>query len=206
MRVYKSLPIICKKTATINQQAVRNNEEFELVELKDKTVKIKSEITDETIVIQYEDLKHFDLAYCLTCHCVQDSSFDFDYSIYEWQMFDKYMMYVAISRARARAYINFCDVDCQLQEGFIYKIVNQLINKLYIGSTKTSIEQRFNEHVKSLDGSPLRSDIQELGHLNFIIELVEKITYIDEEQLLIAETANIFKFKVLKQVVTLNLA
>ena len=94
MRVYKSLPIICKKTATINEQAVRNNEEFEVVELKDKTVKIKSDITDETIEIKYEDLKHFDLAYCLTCHCVQGSSFDFDYSIYEWQMFDKYMMYV----------------------------------------------------------------------------------------------------------------
>jgi hypothetical protein len=89
MRVYKSLPIICKKTATRNEQAVRNNEEFEVVELKDKTVKIKSDITDETIEIKYEDLKHFDLAYCLTCHCVQGSSFDFDYSIYEWQMFDK---------------------------------------------------------------------------------------------------------------------
>ena len=62
MRVYKNLPIICKKTATINEQQVRNNEEFEVVELKDKTVKIKSEITDETIVIKYEDLKHFDLA------------------------------------------------------------------------------------------------------------------------------------------------
>ena len=45
MRVYKNLPIICKKTATINEQPVRNNEEFEVVELKDKTVKIKSEIT-----------------------------------------------------------------------------------------------------------------------------------------------------------------
>jgi hypothetical protein len=194
MRVYKSLPIICKKTATINEQAVRNNEEFEVVELKDKTVKIKSDITDETIEIKYDDLKHFDLAYCLTCHCVQGSSFDFDYSIYEWQMFNKYMMYVAISRARARKYINFCDTDCQLQEGFIYKIVNTLTNKLYIGSTKTSIEQRFNEHIKSLDGSPLHSDIQELGYQNFKIELVEKVPYIDDEQLLIAETANIIKF------------
>jgi hypothetical protein len=56
MIVYKSLPIICKKTATINEQAVRNNEEFEVVELKDKTVKIKSEITDETFEIKYDDL------------------------------------------------------------------------------------------------------------------------------------------------------
>ena len=194
MRVYKSLPIICKKTTTINDKQVRNNEEFEVVELKDKTVKIKSDITKETIEIKYDDLKHFDLAYCLTCHCVQGSSFDFDYSIYEWQMFDKFMMYVAVSRARARKYINFCDTDCQLQEGFIYKIVNTLTNKLYIGSTKTSIEQRFNEHVKCLDGSPLHSDIQELGQQNFKIEVVEKVPYIDDEQLLIAETANIIKF------------
>ncbi len=38
MRVCKSLSIICKKTSTINEQPVRNNEEFEVVELKDKTL------------------------------------------------------------------------------------------------------------------------------------------------------------------------
>ena len=114
------------------------------------------------------------------------------------------MLYVAISRARQRSFVNFCNVDCQLQEGFVYKIVNQLTNKLYIGSTKTSIEQRYQEHIKSLDGSPLHSDIQELGHQNFKIELVEKIPYIDEEQLLIAETVNIINLTVLKQVITLN--
>ncbi len=41
MRVYKSLHIICQKTATMNEQPVRNNEEFEVVELKDKTVQNK---------------------------------------------------------------------------------------------------------------------------------------------------------------------
>ncbi len=54
-RVYKSLPVICKKTTTINDNQIRNNEEFEVVELKDKTLKIKSEITDETIEIKYDD-------------------------------------------------------------------------------------------------------------------------------------------------------
>ncbi len=58
------------------------------------------------------------------------------------------MLYVAISRARQRSYVNFCDVDCKLQEGFIYKITNWPTNKLYIGSTKTSIEQRYQEHIK----------------------------------------------------------
>jgi hypothetical protein len=55
MRVYKSFPIICKKTATLNCQAVKNNEEFKVVELKDKTAKTKSDITDENFEIKCDD-------------------------------------------------------------------------------------------------------------------------------------------------------
>ena len=102
MRVYKSLPIICKKTTTLYDNQVRNNEEFEVVDFDKLDVTIKSDITGDIFKAKFDDLKHFELAYCLTCHCVQGSSFDFDYSIYEWQLFDKYMMYVSISRARAR--------------------------------------------------------------------------------------------------------
>ncbi len=69
-----------------------------------------------------------------------------------------------------------------------------MTNKIYIGSTKTSIEQRYREHIKSLDGSPLHSAIQELGQENFAIELVKNIPYINDEHLLIAETCNIIKF------------
>ncbi len=111
------------------------------MELNDKIVKFKSKFTNEILEIKYDALKYFDLAYCWTCHCVQGSTFNFDYSIYEWRLFDKYLMYVAISRARKRSFINFCDIECKLQGGSNYKITNQLTNKLYIGSTKTSIEQ-----------------------------------------------------------------
>jgi hypothetical protein len=194
MRVYKSLPIICKKTTTLNENQVRNNEEFEVVDFDKVDVKIKSEITGDTFKIKFDDLKHFELAYCLTCHCVQGSSFDFDYSIYEWQLFNKYMIYVAISRARARKYINFCDADYKLQQGYIYKITNELTNKIYIGCTKNDIKKRFEEHAISLDGSPLHSAIQDLGHENFKIELVEVVPYIYDEHLFLAETANIIKF------------
>ncbi len=51
MRIYKLSPIICKKITTINNNQVRNNEEFEVVELNDKTDKINSEITNDTIEI-----------------------------------------------------------------------------------------------------------------------------------------------------------
>ena len=73
-----------------------------------------------------------------------------------------------------------------------------MTDKIYIGSTKTSIEQRYQEHIKSLDGSPLHSAIQEFGHENFKIELVEKVEYYDEEQLLIAEACNILKYNAIE--------
>jgi len=198
MRVYKNLPIISKKTVNVGDkdlgQQIRNNEEFEVMNFDNKTITIKSEITNEIIKIKHEELKHFQLGYCMTVHCSQGSTFDFDYSIYEWQYFTREMMYVAVSRSTKRSLINFCDTDYKLNDGYIYKVSNLLTNKIYIGSTKTSIEQRFNEHIKSLDGSPLHSDIQELGHENFKIELVEKIEYIDEETLLIAETTYIMAY------------
>ena len=69
-----------------------------------------------------------------------------------------------------------------------------MTNKIYIGSTKTSIEQRLQEHFTAKDTSSLHKDIQELGPENFNIELVEKIEYIDEETLLIAETTYIMAY------------
>ena len=56
------------------------------------------------------------------------------------------MLYVAVSRSTQKKYINFCDTDYKLNDGYIYKVSNLLTNKIYIGSTKTSIEQRFQEH------------------------------------------------------------
>jgi hypothetical protein len=63
------------------------------------------------------------------------------------------MMYVAISKATKKCLINFCDANYKLNKGFIYIITNKLANKLYIGSTKTSIEQRYQEHIKRPDDS-----------------------------------------------------
>jgi hypothetical protein len=201
MRVYKNLPIISKKTVNVGDkdlgQQIRNNEEFEVMDFDNKTITIKS-VTIKSmsyiIKIKHEEMKHFQLGYCMTVHCSQGSTFDFDYSIYEWQCFTKEMMYVAISRATKRSLINFCDTDYKLNEGFIYKITNKTTNKIYIGSTKTSIEQRFQEHLTTKDTSALHKDIQELGPENFNIELVEKIEYIDEETLLIAETTYIMAY------------
>ena len=124
-------------------QQIRNNKEFEVIDFDNSNIKITSEITKEIIKIKHDELKHFQLAYCITCHCAQGSTFNFDYSIYEWQYFTKEMMYVAISRATKKSLINFCETEYKLNQGYIYKITNLSTNNIYIGCTKTSIEQRF---------------------------------------------------------------
>ncbi len=53
MRVYKNLPIISKKSVNVGDkdlgQQIRNNEEFEVMDFDNKTITIKSEITNEII-------------------------------------------------------------------------------------------------------------------------------------------------------------
>ena len=48
----------------------------------------------------------FNLAYCITTHCVQGSSYNFPYTIYEFHKMDSRLKYVAISRSTKIEYIN----------------------------------------------------------------------------------------------------
>ena len=67
--------------------------------------------------------------------------------------------------------------------GFVYKIINKKNNKMYIGKTNYTIEDRFKEHIKDskryLD-RPLYRAFNKYGIENFIIE---KIGEYPEEQL-----------------------
>ncbi len=58
---------------------------------------------------------------------------------------------------------------------------------------KPALNKDFEEHSKSNDGSPFHSAMQEIRRKNLKIELVEKVEYYDEEQLLITEACHIMK-------------
>ena len=194
IRVFEDLPIISKKTFSSEEYEIKNNEEFNVIDFDNEMITIRSTITDKVYDIKHAEFKHFDLAYCITVHVSQGSTYNFEYSIYEYQLFDKKLMYVAMSRSTQKNNINFCNIHYTLKTGYIYKITNTLNNKIYIGSTKTTIEQRFNEHCKSLDGSPLHKDMQEVGVENFTVEEVKKVDYVDEQTLLICESCYMMQF------------
>ena len=63
--------------------------------------------------------------------------------------------------------------------GYIYKITNNVNNKIYIGQTKNTIEQRFKGHIKQAkankksDHSILHEAIRKYGELNFYVEEID---------------------------------
>ena len=65
---------------------------------------------------------------------------------------------------------------------YIYKIVNQINNKVYIGKTLRTVEERWKEHSKDYmrrdyENRPLYNAMKKYGIENFSIEQVEECDY-----------------------------
>jgi group I intron endonuclease len=61
--------------------------------------------------------------------------------------------------------------------GFIYKITNKINNKIYIGQTRLSLEERWKAHIKKAQQYPNRylyDAMNHYGYENFIIEKIEE--------------------------------
>ncbi len=189
-KVFVGLPIIANETRKVNKvYDIFNNEEFEVTFIDKDKITITNERIN--IDIKHIEFKFFDLAYCITVHKAQGSTFDFPFSIYDYNFkgFDKKLLYTAMSRSTKKEYVNFCFRTYSTKKGFVYKITNEDTDKIYIGSTTTSLEQRFKEHKESNDGSPLHSDMKIYN--KWKIELVKEINFVDLQQLLISETCYI---------------
>ena len=94
IKVFVGLPIICKKTMTIDKQELKSNEEFDVIKLDAKTIEIKNNRL--TCTIKHDEFKHFDMAYCITVNVSQGSTYDFPYSIYEYRYFNKTLIYTLL--------------------------------------------------------------------------------------------------------------
>lgn len=70
---------------------------------------------------------------------------------------------------------------------FIYKIINDVNQKIYIGKTERTIEERFKEHCKdyrrrSFEKRPLYSAMKKYGIEHFHVELIEETDSPEERE------------------------
>lgn len=81
---------------------------------------------------------------------------------------------------------------------YIYKITNDINDKVYVGKTEFSIQKRFNEHCQDAfkdrnEKRPLYSAIRKHGIEHFHIELLEETDNPEEREIYWIEQLNFFK-------------
>jgi hypothetical protein len=81
---------------------------------------------------------------------------------------------------------NFIDTYLQPETGYIYKIESEN-GKIYIGSSNNP-DQRWEQHKKTIDTSPLHTAMQSEGIDKFTFTVIDTVEYIDVETLLIKES------------------
>ena len=138
---------------------LKNNEEFEVIFVDGKNIKIKNDRLQA--VITHQQFKHYDLSYCITTHVSQGSTYDFPYSIYEYQYFDQPLLYTSMSRSTKKSYINLIDYKPEVSIGYIYKVTDSK-GKIYIGSTN-DYKKIWKQHEEAGEDMPLHRAIKDQG-------------------------------------------
>jgi hypothetical protein len=189
-KVFVGLPVICKSTMsfkrtvdkTENVIELKNNEEFEVINVTNKRITIKNDRLE--VDISHTHFNH--LEYCITTHVSQGSTYDIPYSIYEYQYFDQSLLYTSMSRSAKKSYINLIDYKPEVSTRYIYKITESR-GKKYIGSTN-DYKKRWKQHEEVGEDMPLHRAIKDQGIENFSFEVIKTVDYIDTYPLLIIES------------------
>jgi DNA replication protein DnaC len=112
-KVYPGLPLIFTKTLVkgINSNISKsskskfvNNQMFKVIKVGRGLIEIAEDYLSNnnpkqnSHIIDNDELKHFDLAYCLTCHKAQGLTISEPYAILDWNSFSDDMKYTAVTR------------------------------------------------------------------------------------------------------------
>ena len=113
----------------------------------------------------------------MTIHKSQGSTFTEKYSIYEYEDMKPRMLYVALTRARNKQQIHFCNIkDYKPHTAHIYSY--EFGGRYYIGSTKnlTKRKQEHRDGTKAGD-TKIQKAIKAHGFDNFKYKVLETIKY-----------------------------
>jgi hypothetical protein len=195
-----------------------------VVDISDQTV-IRAETLDYDVILPIETIsKHFQPAFAQTTYRDQGATIREDFTIHELYMMTKRELYTSLSRGVTLSKVHFNytnkkfynndvskpvkiknDIDQEVDEryinGKIYKITFE--NKVYIGQTIRSLEQRFEEHKTAEKGSNFIKELKK--YLNVAkIELIENYSCASQKYLSAREKYFIELYADMKDIVLLN--
>ena len=105
VRLLSGMPIIARVNEA--KHGICNNDQFTIQQIQHKTGIIIVQDEERTIKIPFTDFQRlFRVGFCITCHAAQGSTFDFEYTIHEWDKFCPRLKYVALSRGTKIENIN----------------------------------------------------------------------------------------------------
>ena len=101
--LYPKLPIICKKND--EEMELINNEQFIVTKVTPTMIHFKNNERELMIKLsQFQE--YFYPAYCITIHKSQGQTYNFPYTIHEYERLTKKLKYVALTRATDMKFIN----------------------------------------------------------------------------------------------------
>lgn len=104
MHIFKGLPVIACRT--MKKYKFVNSDEGTIETFDKENVTINIEKMFKVTLTHDEFQKAFQPAYSITIHRSQGMTFNFPYTIYEWEKLSKALKYVALSRSTSMKYVN----------------------------------------------------------------------------------------------------
>jgi ATP-dependent exoDNAse (exonuclease V) alpha subunit len=99
-----NMPIMAYKTN--NKMNIVNNERFVIDTIINGVIYYSNNMKKQQEIKVDEFQNYFYVAYATTIHKSQACTFDFPYTIHEWEKMDDTLQYVALSRSTKKEYIN----------------------------------------------------------------------------------------------------
>ena len=97
----KGMPVIARTTS----EDFSNNDQFIVQKVAATLITLTDgHATLEVLTAEFTRL--FNLAYCITTHSCQGSTYDYPYTIHEFHKMDARLKYVALSRSTKKEFIN----------------------------------------------------------------------------------------------------
>ena len=195
MYLYEGLPLICNFTKKKNALHLYNGEQFIIKSIEDNYVYLETRQINKDIQIKTMSLTKDNIAeysspcYAFTSYKAEGLTIGHPYTIWEFNSMHYKTKYTALTRATSstNVYINKDNLnlmDLEVKSDNIARIyIITDGEQQYIGSTRRTIQERFEEHKESKENTKLYRYMRNKGVDKFFIHELYEFNYVSKHHI-----------------------